>query len=623
MRFSRLLDSVHPLTEKAGRRRLGRWCGWYLAANAVLMLLLALRYLDTPEAPAGAIGIPFGVAMYVGHMASLSALVLLPVFIVILIRPGRRFAGWLAVMAGTAATVVLFVDTVVYQQYRFHINAGVLEMLFSSAADEIFAFSWIMYVQAIALVAGALLVHWVLARLAWRFANREGKRYGAVVATALVAAFFTQHLTHAWADAVGYQPITRQARLLPAYSPTTAKRFLAGIGVDVVNAQALPAATGSGTMKYPLESLDEADSEARPNILFVVIDAWRFDALGEKVTPNIHRFARENLRFTNHFSGGNASRTGIFSLFYGIPGTYWESTLDSSQAPVLTSRLLELDYRMGIFKSNEVTVPPFHRNVFEGIDNLRLKSDGDSTVARDRDLTKDFLGFVERGDDDRPFFSLLFYDAPHAGAFPEDGPAPFQPSWEEINYSALDEDFDPTAFFNRYLNSVHFVDRLVGRVLNQLEARGILDETIVVITGDHGQEFNDTGLNYWGHNGNYSRYQTQVPLVVRWPGKAPGRFNHLTSHFDVAPTILSEALGIDNAYQASSIGHSLFSPVDRGPLIISSYNRYAVRTDAGYVVVQPYGGMDVYTLDYRPLDKAPETGSVKKAFEIMRRFHAG
>jgi membrane-anchored protein YejM (alkaline phosphatase superfamily) len=39
----------------------------------------------------------------------------------------------------------------------------------------------------------------------------------------------------------------------------------------------------------------------------------------------------------------------------------------------------------------------------------------------------------------------------------------------------------------------------------------------VIVTSDHGEEFNDTGKNYWGHNGNFSPYQVAVPLLVRGP----------------------------------------------------------------------------------------------------------
>src|SRR5699024_3018392 len=151
----------------------------------------------------------------------------------------------------------------------------------------------------------------------------------------------------------------------------------------------------------------------------------------------------------------------------------------------------------------------------------------------------------------------------------DDAPMPFQPSWESVNFLTLDENTDPEPFFNLYKNSVHFVDSLVGKALDKLRAQGLMDDTRIVITGDHGQEFDDTGLGYWGHNGNYSRFQTKVPLVIHWPGKGSGRVEYFTSHFDIAPTLMKRVLGVDNAFDATSVGRDLFKAGGRLPVIMA------------------------------------------------------
>src|SRR5690606_36293306 len=120
----------------------------------------------------------------------------------------------------------------------------------------------------------------------------------------------------------------------------------------------------------------------------------------------------------------------------------------------------------------------------------------------DRDLTEDFLDYLDERDDSKPFFALLFYDSPHSFQMPAEYPRVFQPSAPHVNYLRLDKDTDATPLLNLYRNSLHYVDSLVGTVLAELRARGLLEHTIVLITGDHGQEFNDTGLNFWGHGSN-------------------------------------------------------------------------------------------------------------------------
>src|SRR5690606_38343527 len=130
---------------------------------------------------------------------------------------------------------------------------------------------------------------------------------------------------------------------------------------------------------------------------------------------------------------------------------------------------------------------------------------------------KEWISFLSERAENKPFFGFLFYDAPHQYAFPPDEKLKFLPSWERIDYMDLHPQFDPLPFKNRYKNSVHFVDRLVGEVLTDLRNRGLDKNTVIVLTGDHGQEFNDSGQNYWGHNSNFSIAQTHVPLVIYWP----------------------------------------------------------------------------------------------------------
>ena len=69
---------------------------------------------------------------------------------------------------------------------------------------------------------------------------------------------------------------------------------------------------------------------------------------------------------------------------------------------------------------------------------------------------------------------------------------------------------------------------------------------MVIVTSDHGMEFDEDGLGFKGHGTAYSDYQMHTPLVLRWPGRPPGRVARRTSHNDVAPTLLTELFGCTN-----------------------------------------------------------------------------
>ena len=75
----------------------------------------------------------------------------------------------------------------------------------------------------------------------------------------------------------------------------------------------------------------------------------------------------------------------------------------------------------------------------------------------------------------------------------------------------------------RYLTAVHFVDGLVGQVLDDLRRRELLDSLLVIITSDHGMEFDENGLGFYGHGTSYSRYQMHTPLLRPLARAAPRR----------------------------------------------------------------------------------------------------
>ena len=216
------------------------------------------------------------------------------------------------------------------------------------------------------------------------------------------------------------------------------------------------------------------------------------------ISPNLYSFISNHPTqdFTNHTSGGNGTRVGIFTLFYGIFGSNWASMSSEQIGPVFIKHLLKNNYQMGIFASSKLTRPAFNQTVFHDIENLRSYSQGDSSWERDMNITKDWKSWFHGRDEDTPFFSFLFYDSPHAYTYPDDYEKVFEPVLSKVHYHKLNNDFDPVPYFNRYKRSVHYVDFLIKEVVDDLEDADVLDNTLIVISGDHGQEFNDNRQNF-------------------------------------------------------------------------------------------------------------------------------
>jgi uncharacterized protein len=378
-------------------------------------------------------------------------------------------------------------------------------------------------------------------------------------------------------------------------------------------------AADESSLSYPLQPLSCRAQRALPNIVFIVIDSWRFDEMNSRVTPRIDAFSRQAVRFLDHHSGGNATRIGMFSLFYSIPGTYWHRMLTERQGPVFVEELLRQQYEVGVFRSAPLYSPEFDRTVFADLKSPRMRSDGRGPADWDRDLTTDFIAYLQARDSASPFFALLFYDSPHSFKTPKHYPEIFRPSVKNVNYLRLDADTDKHPLLNRYRNSLHYVDSLVGEALDALQARGLLDNTAIVITGDHGQEFNDSGRNYWGHGSNFTRYQTGVPFVLYAPDLPPGTRAHRTTHFDVAPTLLQEYLGCSSSPESYSVGRSLFEAGGRDTLVLSEYADFAIVHKGRIAVVRKHG-MQVFTPDYTQLDVGLEPTAIRNALEQRTRF---
>lgn len=604
------------------RRDLLRLAGWFLFLNTPFFLLTNFRYFSAVAIPHNPFVLFFVAISLLGHFAMLAfipALILLPL---ILLYPRPKAVLAAAVICQTAVATFLTLDCLVFYLYRFHLNGMVWEMLTHGAAKEILPITAGTYQTAAIIISALLAIEIFIAWLAQRWI-RQPKRAGKYFALAVILSLFGGHAIHIWADAAGYNPITRLARIFPAYPAITAKRSFEKFGIwqtNVDRSQTNPVAAGSN-LTYPIADPGCGLGGSRPNILYIAIDSWRYDMLTADITPQIEQFSRRAIRFENHSAAANTTRYGLFTLFYGIPGTYFGAFLGEQKGPVLISSLLKLNYQFAVFASAPLYSPEFDQTVFSEIrDRIPLETAGATPADRDIEIHNRFLKFLDSREKDRPFFGFLFFDGPHGYSYPVNYAGPFKPDNCNVEHLSLNRTLDPSAYRNCYKNAAHFDDELVGKILDRLSQSGLLDNTIVVITADHGEEFNDLKKNYWGHNSNYAKYQTKVPLVVHWPGKPPGEIQHMTTHLDLTPTILKGALGCTGDSGNYGDGVDLFNLADRLPLIVGNWDHFCLTTASRYDVFYNFGGVDSFDADYNAIDTNPPPDLMQAASDKMSRF---
>ncbi|MDO8734949.1 MAG: sulfatase, partial [Elusimicrobiota bacterium] len=335
----------------------------------------------------------------------------------------------------------------------------------------------------------------------------------------------------------------------------------------------------------------------------ILVDSFRFDMLNYDITPNIYEFSKKSIVFENHYSGGNCTRFGVFSIFYALYGHYWDLMLGERQPPVFMTALSDLGYDFKIMAASKLTFPEFNKTCFVNIPQEKIEDEprGETKIERDASMTDDFIKYIDEKKYKKPFFAFLFYDCPH-GAY--ESPPEFQkfkPAAETFNYLLLNKD-NILPVFNRYKNANHYDDYLVGKIIAQLEKSGSLKDTVIIISADHGEAFFEKG--FYGHNHGFCEEQVKVPLVLYIPGYKHKKYAKMTSHLDIVPTMMS-LLGCKNPPGDYSQGISLFDNDKREFVVSHTWDEMAVIDDNLTVVVplETYNiaGVKIYDRSYREL----------------------
>ncbi|MFI8719597.1 DUF3413 domain-containing protein [Stenotrophomonas sp. NPDC077464] len=618
------MDVTHsptPLSVPTRWTRLA-WLSLFTAVNACVAVAIALGNTPMQDNPGGALGLGYLAIALPGHFLAFGALVsLLPLALGLWPRSPRPLVVSAVVLQGLWLCLLL-VDAKVFALYRFHLNAMVVNMVFGGALQDQVALSWQSWLQSLGILAAVAAAQGLLAWACWKLLPERARRRPVLLAwSAGLLLMATGQAATAYYDALGERAVTGQWAYLPWAQPITAKRHMHRLGVRSLPQANLPDPRHS-QLQYPLRPL-RCQSHTRPNVLVVVLESLRHDALDATTMPNTWRMAQQSERFERHYSSGNATRYGVFGLLYGLPGGYWSSMLAEQRGSVLFEVLQRQGYDLHLYGSAPLYSPEFDRTVFAQVRaQLHTAPSELPVAARDRHIVE-ALGADIRATADRPWFGMAFLDSTHAPYhLPQDYPALATPMADNVNFLAFDEDHDATPERNRYRTAVHYADSLVGQLLATLRDSGQADNTIVLVTGDHAEEFNDLGLNYWGHNGNFSDYQLQVPFVLQWSGRAPTAHASASSHEDWVPTLMRHGLGCENPLSDFSTGQDLFDDARPArPLLVESWSQRGIRQGDRTFVFDKFGNATTLDAHYLPVaGQSPDPAAVRTAWNALTHF---
>ena len=149
----------------------------------------------------------------------------------------------------------------------------------------------------------------------------------------------------------------------------------------------------------------------------------------------------------------------------------------------------------------------------------------------------------------------MFFESPHA-------PYEFPPENElekdylkKINYASVGPKDGP-ALKRRYMNACNHLDARLGEVFEVVRKCGLEKNTIIVLVGDHGEEFFEKGR--LGHNSTFVREQLHTPLAIYIPGVEPRVYSNMSSHHDIVP-MLAPYFGVTSNPEDYSLGFNLLN----------------------------------------------------------------
>ena len=564
----------------------------------------------------------FHVTAWLSYSGIYVALALLPALIAARLSTRSGIYQTLAVIGSVIGLLIVRTDRSVFDLYNFHLNGFVLNLVLTPGgidslgggsdsyisvallATRIIALQWIVLFVARAIApwlgnisrrmawtTGALLL--VFAQLSYGIGDLRNN--GAILDTADNYPLFLRVRFRGLATQLGFPPVTR------SHSSTVAK-------VD------------SSRLQYPLQPMQYHGATRPLNIVWLVAESLRWDQLAPDIMPNTWALAQRGQHFLNHYSSGNGTREGLFGMFYGLYGSYWDNFLHAGRGPLLIERMQALNYRMELRTSARFTYPEFDKTLFINVSPTLMHEEEfkESAWERDRDNTSALLDFIGKHQEVgkhqaannhegvRPFLTFMFFESTHARyTFPESAIIR-KPYLETVDYTDMSrEKLAPFAdqLRNRYSNSAHWLDVQVGRIVDYLAQQQLLDNTLIIVTGDHGEEFMEKG--FWGHNSSFVEEQTHTPMVLWMPGMAPQAIERMTSHMDIAVTLL-QLLGASNAVSDYALGRNLFdadaSPNDKNQnprdfIVVSDWHSIGIKAaDFKYRIPYTSRGME----NYRP-----------------------
>ncbi|BFL84480.1 MULTISPECIES: DUF3413 domain-containing protein [Shewanella] len=573
--------------------RLINWGHWFAFFNGILAMIVGSRYLGSVGYPETWYGWVYLSVSTIGQFSFLAFIAyLICLFPLTLILPYSKILRGVAAVIATLSLCILLYDTIVYADYGMHLSPFAFDLAWADLNALLHGTSYI--VTPLAIIA----IELTAANFLWKRIEKIQKlNLGNKVITLVGICFVSSHLIHIWADAADITEITRFDDTYPLSYPATARSFMESHGIDG-SSQGDDVNHNTSVLNYPEQPLT-CQADTKINVLMITIDSLRADMVDGKSMPFLQQYTESNQSFTQHFSGGNQFRTGMFSLLYGLQGSYGDARIFNSTSPLMTRSFQQAGYELGLF------LPETNLNLRS---SQAMFNDFNPVIAKETNGSADadlhtVASFNEwHSIQNKPWFALVNLKAPENF----DTPVGFL----GIETVKANPDLMPAqkVLFNQYRQSLYFVDQQLKAML-----ANVPNDTLVIITGVNGKMFTS---NSDEANRNLSPQSVKVPLVIHWPNTGASKVKYRTSHYGIAPTLMTHVLGCTNNTTDYSAGRSLLQPSKETWIYIGDSRIFAIYQEAEVTVIDRHGKYRIYDENYE--HRLNKKMSAPELIEVMR-----
>lgn len=525
------------------------------------------------------------------HFTGLSLLVIAFAKLIFRLTRKRPTAGFVIVGAMSAIlTAWIYIDSQLYALLNIHTNRFILEALLQKDALKQIGLSPSGMISSAWPLFVFLLPHALIKYLSnFRIAVTDRRQFRYFILVTLVALpidkiaygyfyFNAQPFVFELKNSSPIYPTPHPYYILSFFQRITGNTSRMGFQ-GRLESETIDSSSTSKHITYPIKSNHSSYSIGKPyNIIFVIAESLRASDFNISTAPQISALGLNEIQAQNHFSSGNCTHFGLFSLFYGLNPYYFHDFRLSKQPPVGVQLLRENGYDIYATLSRTMQWYDLDKFMF-GPTFSAFQPNLESSVESDRAVTDKAISIAQQyNTSSKRYLNFVYYYATHADYQHPDEISPFQPELKgRINFADQYLRDKRGVLINRYKNSIRFIDHEVNRLIGELKKSGAWDNTIVVFTGDHGEEFFED--NKYGHNSGLNTYQTHVPFIMHVPGHAPVIVNKLTSHLDVFQTILDMMQSppeIQANYQGTNLLTAGSNPVTIGMAHYQRPQSYAI-----------------------------------------------